>query len=478
MTAARVAGELHFLDATELAAAIRDKAVSAREVVEAHLGRIERVNPAVNAVVTVAGDQAMDAAREADDALAQGEPVGPLHGLPVGIKDLHLTRGVRTTFGSPIYADFVPEEDSLVVERLKAAGAIVLGKTNTPEFGAGSQTFNAVFGATRNPYDLARTVGGSSGGAAAALATGMVALADVSDLGGSLRNPASFCNVVGLRPAPGRVPIWPTKLAWNPLPVQGPMGRTVADVVLALSAMAGPDPRSPIAIAEAASAFSPAALEGDVAGTRVAWSVDLGRYPVQRAVAEVFRAALGAFAELGCELAEASPDFAGADEVFRVLRAWMFAQELGEELARHRDAMKEEVVWNVEQGLELDGPAVSRAEAERTALYHRVRTFLADHDVLVLPTCQVVPFPVEERWVREIEGVVMQTYLDWMGVCYAITLTGLPAVSVPCGTTPDGLPVGLQIVGRHQAEREVLRLAHAFEQATGVGRTRPPLAAG
>ena len=469
--------ELVFADATALAAMLAAGEVSAREVAEAHLAQVERVNPHVNALVTVVGDQALDAARAADDALARtGEPVGPLHGLPIGVKDTHLTKGVRTTFGSRIYADFVPQEDALVVQRAKAAGAILLAKTNAPEFGAGSQTFNEVFGATRNPYDLTRTVGGSSGGAAAALASGMVALADGSDLGGSLRNPASFCNVVGLRPAPGRVPTWPATLAWNPLPVQGPLGRTVADVALLLSAMAGPDPRSPISLTEPGAAFSPAAvLGGGVAGTRVAWSVDLGRYPVERAVAEAFLASLPAFSEIGCELAEASPDFAGADECFQVLRAAMFAQELGADLARSRDLMKEEVVWNVERGLALDGPTVTRAEAERTALYHRVRTFLLDHDALVLPTCQVVPFPVEQRWVREIEGVAMSTYLDWMGVCYAITLTGLPAISVPCGTTPDGLPVGIQIVGRHQGERELLRLASAFERATGVGRRRPPL---
>jgi len=470
------AAELHYLDATDLARRLRAREVSAREVVQAHLERIEEVNGAVNAFVTLTADQALHDARDADEHLAGGGVVGPLHGLPIGIKDLHRTKGVRTTFGSPIHADFVPDEDDLIVERVKAAGAIVLGKTNVPEFGAGSQTFNEVFGATRNPYDLTRTVGGSSGGAAAALASGMVPLADGSDLGGSLRNPASFCNVVGLRPSPGRVPVWPRTLAWDPLSVAGPMGRTVADTTLLLSAIAGPDPKSPIALDTPGGAFSPAALAADVAGTRIAWSVDLGRYPVEKVVGEVFRAALPAFAALGCLLEEDHPDFAGADETFQVLRAWLFAQQHRDALAAHRDLFKEELVWNVEKGLALQGITVSAAEADKTELYHRLRTFFTDHDVLVLPTCQVVPFDVGQRWVHEIEGVQLETYLDWMGLCYAISLTGHPSISVPCGFTAEGLPVGLQIVGRHRGEHDVLRLAHAFEQATGTGRTRPALA--
>ena len=472
----RPGADLPDLDATDLARRIRTGELSAREVVAAHLARIDAVNGPVNAFVTLTADQAMAEAHADDERLARGGAVGPLHGLPIGIKDLHRTKGVRTTFGSPIHADFVPDEDDLIVERVKAAGAIVLGKTNVPEFGAGSQTFNEVFGATRNPYDLTRTAGGSSGGAAAALAAGMVPLADGSDLGGSLRNPASFCNVVGLRPSPGRVPVWPRTLAWDPLSVAGPMGRTVADTTLLLSAIAGPDPRSPISLEAPGGVFSPETLDVDVAGTRMAWSVDLGRYPVERVVGEVFRSALPAFAALGCQLEEGHPDFTDADETFQVLRAWLFAQQHREAMATHRDLFKEELVWNVEKGLALQGITVSAAEASRTALYHRLRTFLADHDVLVLPTCQVVPFDVEQRWVHEIEGVRLETYLDWMALCYVISLTGHPSISVPCGFSADGLPVGLQIVGRHRGEHDVLRLAHAFEQATGTGRTRPSLA--
>jgi amidase len=358
---------------------------------------------------------------------------------------------------------------------LKAAGAIIIGKTNTPEFGAGSQTFNEVFGATLNPYDLTRTCGGSSGGAAVALACGMVPLADGSDLGGSLRNPASFCNVVGFRPSPGRVPSHPAPLAWSTLAVEGPMARTVRDVAFLLSVMAGPDPRSPISINESGAVFAQP-LERDFKGARIAWSRNLGRYPVQPAVNEVCDQAIPIFSELGCEIDEAQPDFSDADEVFQILRAWLFAQTKGDDFKLHRSLMKDTVIWNIEQGLKLSGQDISRAEMKRTQLYHRVREFMERHEFLVLPVSQVAPFPVEVEWVKEINGVEMQTYIDWMATCYTITLTGLPAISVPCGFTEDGLPIGLQIVGRHQRDLDVLQLAFAFEQATRYGKVRPPIA--
>ena len=291
--------ELCFRSATELAADIRAREVSVREVVQAHVDQIERVNPRVNAICTFLPDVAMEQAAAADARLAGGGDLGPLYGLPVAIKDLVPTAGIRTTFGSRIYQDFVPETDALVVERLRAAGAIVVGKTNTPEFGAGSQTFNEVFGETLNPYDVERTCGGSSGGAAVALATGMLPIADGSDLGGSLRNPASFCNVVGFRPSPGRVPTWPTLHAWGPLSVQGPMARNVADVALMLTALAGPDARAPIANPEPADQFA-ASLERDFHGARVAWSRDLGQYPVDPAVAAVVDGRRSTFESLGC----------------------------------------------------------------------------------------------------------------------------------------------------------------------------------
>ncbi len=464
-----------FLPATTLARSIQEREISAREVMEAHLAQIERVNPKVNAICTLVAEEALAGADAADAVLARGEAAGPLHGLPVGIKDLVETAGIRTTFGSPIYKDYVPQRDALIVERLKAAGAIVIGKTNTPEFGAGSQTFNEVFGETRNPYDLSKTCGGSSGGAAVALACGMTPLATGSDLGGSLRNPASFCNVVGLRPSAGRVPAWPSGMAWNSLSVQGPMGRTVADVALQLSVMAGPDARSPIAIAEPGDRFR-APLEREFRGTRIAWSGNLGGFPVEPVVNAVCDAQRSAFEALGCEIEDAEPDLTDADEIFQVLRAWMFAQAHAGELREHRDLIKDTVIWNVEQGLALDGPRVSGAEAKRSALWERVRLFMERYDFLVLPVASVPPFPIEVRYVTEINGQKLETYIDWMGLCYAITVTGLPAISVPCGFTPDGLPIGIQIVGRHQSEFELLQLAHAFEAATRVGSQRPAVA--
>jgi amidase len=468
--------ELCFKDAVDLARMIRDKEVSASAVMTAFLSQIEQVNPKVNAVCSFVGEEAaLNAAKKADEKLAKEEPVGPLHGLPHAVKDLALTEGIRTTFGSLVYKDFIPGEDALFVERLKQAGAIIIGKTNTPEFGAGSQTFNEVFGATRNPYDLSKTCGGSSGGAAVALACGMLPLADGSDLGGSLRNPASFCNVVGFRPSPGRVPSHPVTLAWNTLAVEGPMARTVQDVALLLSVMAGPDERSPISINEPGSTFS-RPLQRDFKGARIAWSRNLGRYPVQPVVNEVCDRARSVFAALGCQVDDGQPDFNDADEIFQTLRAWAFAQTRGDDFIKHRSLMKDTVIWNIEQGLKLSGADVARAEAKRTQLYHRVREFMERYEFLILPVSQVAPFPVDMEWVREINGVKMGSYIDWMATCYAITLTGFPAISVPCGFTSDGLPIGLQIVGRHQRDFDVLQLAFAFEQATQYGGIQPSVA--
>jgi len=467
--------EICFRSAIDLAASLRRGDLSCVEVMDAHLAQIARVNPRVNAIVTLVAEQARAAAATADTALARGDDVGPLHGLPVAHKDLVLTRNIRTTFGSRVLEHFVPDQDALLVERLHAAGAITVGKTNTPEFGAGSQTFNAVFGATRNPYDLSTTCGGSSGGAAVALACGMVPLADGSDLGGSLRNPASFCNVVGLRPAAGRVPSWPTDAAWYPLAVEGPMARTVADAALLLSVLAGPDPRAPISITEDGARFRQP-LERDFRGVRVAWSRDLGGLPVDPRVTAVVDAARPVFADLGCIVDDAEPNLRGADDVFNVMRAWRMALTLGPLLDTHREVLKDTVIWNIERGLELSGMQVAVAERERTAIYHRVREFLTAYEFLVLPVSQVPPFPVEEPYPRHINGEAMLTYIDWMRSCSWITVTGLPAISVPGGFTPEGLPIGVQIVGRHQDEWGVLQLAHAFEQATKWGEKRPAVA--
>ncbi len=441
----------------------------------AHLDQIERVNPAVNAIVTLLPERAMEGAAAADEAMARGEPVGPLHGLPIAHKDLVDTAGIRTTYGSPIFRNHVPKRDALIVERLRAAGAITIGKTNTPEFGAGSQTYNEIFGETLNPYDATKTCGGSSGGAAVALACGMLPIADGSDTGGSLRNPASFNNVVGFRVSPGRVPAWPAPVGWFPISTPGPMARTVQDVALLLSAMAGPDHRSPISIVEPGKRFL-TPLERDFSGVKIAWSRDLASFPVNRQVTAVLDGQRSTFEDLGCLVEDGEPDFRHADEVFKVWRAWRFELGFGPLLETHRDQIKETIIWNAEAGAKLTGPEIGRAEMKRTALYHRVREFLEEYEFLILPVSQVPPFDVNERYVTEINGVAMETYIDWMKSCYFISAIGLPAISVPCGFTPEGLPVGVQIVGRHQDDFGVLQLAHAFEQATGFWRQRPQVA--
>lgn len=457
----------HDLDgrtAVELAGLIRTRAVSALEVVEAHLRRIEERNPEVNAIVTLVGERALAAAAEADAALARGEAVGPLHGLPVAHKDSVLTAGIRTTFGSPIHADLVPDEDALLAIRAREAGAILLGKTNLPEFGAGSHTFNPVFGPTRNPHDLSRSAGGSSGGAAAALATEMVALADGSDLGGSLRNPAAFCGVVGFRPSAGRVPSVPSDEPGQTLGVLGPMGRTVEDVALYLSVLAGPDGRDPISRPEPGSDFAPP-LEADLGRLRVAWAPGCGgTMPVEPEIVAAVDGCRGSFDALGCRVEEAFPDLAGAREAFLTLRAEGMVRRLGPLLEKERARMKETVIWNIEQGLAATDADRARARAIQQELDRRTAAFFARFDALVLPVTQVSPFPIELEYPTEVAGVPMETYVDWMESCWCITMTGGAAISVPCGTTPDGLPVGLQIVGAPGNDLGVLRLAHAFER--------------
>ncbi|MCZ6506661.1 MAG: amidase, partial [Acidobacteria bacterium] len=409
-------GDICFARAVDVARLIRERRVSAVEVMQAHLEQIDRVNPKVNAIVTLVPEAALAEARRLDDRLARGEPVGVLAGLPVAHKDLTFTRGIRTTLGSTVFRDFVPSEDALIVERLKAAGAITVGKTNTPEFGAGSQTFNEVFGATLNPWDLSKTCGGSSGGAAVALSCGLVPIADGSDMGGSLRNPANFCSVVGFRPSPGRVPVWPKESGWDVLGVQGPMARTVEDTALLLSAIAGPDERSPIALAEPGEIFA-LPLERELAGTRVAWSPDLGTLPVDSKVREVLEGQRGTFETLGCVVEDGLPDLSAADQVFRTLRALSFATKLGDLYKEHRAELKDTVRWNIEAGLRLTGEDLRGAELARTELYHQMREFMRDVEFLILPVSQVPPFDVTEEWVKEVDGVVMETYIDWMKSC-------------------------------------------------------------
>jgi amidase len=467
--------DICFLSACEMAQRIRRRELSAREVLEAHLAQIERINPQVNAIVTLVAERARAQAAAADEAQARGQALGALHGLPVLHKDLTDTEGVRTTYGSPLFRDHTPLVDAILVERQKKAGAIMLGKSNTPEFGAGSQTFNRVFGATRNPWDLTRTCGGSSGGSAVALACGMTALADGSDLGGSLRNPASFCNIVGLRPAGGRVPSWPAPAAWTTMSVDGPMARSVADVALLLSVMAGADERAPLSMREEPSVFA-APLDREVQGTRIAWHRTLG-LPFDPDVTAVVDAQRKTFEELGCLVTEDEPDLDGAQEAFLAYRGWMAEMRLGDIWRRDPSSVKATLASDIERGAKLSASELGRAELLRTRVYHRLRRFFERYDYFVMPVCQVPPFDINQEYVTHINGVELDSYTDWMKSCYLISAPGNPAISVPAGFTPAGLPVGLQIVGRHAGERGLLEIAHAYEQASGFSRLRPALAA-
>jgi amidase len=463
-----------FMSAVEMAGLIRAKKLSAREALAAHLKQIERVNPEVNAIVTLVPEMAYAEAAKADEMQAHGEPLGPLHGLPVAHKDLLDTRGIRTTYGSPLYKDHVPTEDDIVVERMRRAGAITIGKTNTPEFGAGSQTFNKVFGATHNPYDLTKTCGGSSGGAAVALACGLVPVASGSDTGGSLRNPAALCNVVGFRPSIGRVPNPKAAFAWFTLSTSGCLGRSVADLAFALSTIAGPDSHSPLSIAEPGERFA-RPLDRSFKGVRVAWFKDLGGVPFDERVRTVVDGHRKTFESLGCSIDQIEPDFAPAEIAFRVLRAWNTANIHGARLKEHPDAFKDTLKGEIEKGLRLTGTDVARAETAHGQLWRHFQTFLEKYDYFVLPTTQLPAFDIKLPYPAEVAGVKVEDYIDWMKSCWYISTTGNPAASVPAGFTPEGLPVGVQIVGRHNEDFSVLQIAHAFEQATGFGKKRPAI---
>ncbi len=464
-----------FTSAVEMAGLIRAKKLSAREALAAHLKQIERVNPKVNAIVTLAPEMAAEAAAKADEMQARKEKLGPLHGLPVAHKDLRDTRGIRTTYGSPLFKDHVPAEDDIVVERLRRAGAIAIGKTNTPEFGAGSQTFNKVFGATHNPYDLTKTCGGSSGGAAVALACGLTPVADGSDTGGSLRNPAAFCNVVGFRPSIGRVPDPKTPFAWSTLSTSGCLGRSVADLALALSAIAGPDWRAPLSIEQPGELFA-RPLDRSFKGVRVAWFKDLGGVPFDPSVRSVVDGHRRTFESLGCIVERAEPDFAPAEISFRILRAWASANQHGAQLRKTPDAFKDTLKAEIEEGLRLTVADITRAEIAHGQIWRRFQAFLEKYEYFVLPTTQVAPFDINMEYPKEIAGVRFDSYIDWMKSCWYISATGNPAASVPGGFTPEGLPVGVQIVGRNKEDFSVLQMAHAFELETGFGKKRPAIA--
>jgi amidase len=466
---------LCFTSARALASLVARREVSARDVMTAHLEQIERLNPQINAIVAKLPDDACLAlAAEADERQAAGDPLGPLHGLPVAFKDLQDARGFVTCRGSRIYRDHVSPADAVLVERVRRAGALTIGKTNVPEFGLGSHTYNDVYGTTRNPYDLTKSAGGSSGGAGAALAAGMLPIADGSDLGGSLRNPANFNNVVALRPSVGLVPTAPDPFPRLGFGVNGPLGRSVDDVVFLLRVMAGPDPRDP-----GCEPLAPGALGGDLErnlrGVRVAWAPDLGGLPLDPRVRAVLDAQRATFESLGCIVEDACPDLTAADDIFLTIRRWRTAAIYGPLLRSQRALMKPELVEEIEQGLVLGGSDVASAMLRHGALLERVRRFFDGYAVLLCAVNQVPPFDASASWPAEVGGVRMEHYVAWMRTAYWISATFGPAMSVPAGFTSDGLPVGLQIVGQFRDDWTVLQVGYAFEQATRFGERRPAI---
>ena len=463
-----MADDLCFLSATELRELIVQRQASCREVVDAHIARIEAVNPALNAIVTETFDDARERAVALD---RQGVEQGPLAGLPIAHKDLVATRGIRTTYGSPLYANHVPAVDDRIIERMRGAGAVTVGKTNTPEFGAGSQTFNRVFGATRNPYDLAKTCGGSSGGAAVALAARLIPIADGSDTGGSLRNPAAFCNVIGFRPSPGRVPGGDP---WSDLSTAGPMARTVDDLALLFSVLAGPDGAVPNCLPEPGATFRKVEPV-ELGKLRIAVTEDFGGLPVQGAVRDTIMTLAERLRAAGAEVVDDTPDFSDARRIFHVLRATGFRRRFGPMSDAEKAELKDTIRWNLQAGEDLNLADYDWVAAARAALVARVGTFFNDIDLLIGPTTQVLPFDLDTDWVREIEGRRMSTYIEWMESCSWITVTCCPALSLPAGFSHDGLPVGAQLVGPLRGDAFLLRAAKAVEAITGFAARRPDL---
>jgi amidase len=453
-----------FTSARELAGQIRHRQISAREVMRDHLEQIDRLNPQVNAIVSKLADETCLAlADEADRRLARGDVVGPLHGLPIAFKDNQPAVGFPCTRGSRIFARDMPSEDAVFIARLRTAGAIPIGKTNIPEFAMGSHTYNALFGTTLNPYDLSKSAGGSSGGAAAALATGMLPLADGNDLGGSLRNPANFNNLVALRPTMGLVPSAPDPFPDIGFNVNGPLARSVGDVAFLMNVMAGSE------------AFTQP-LERDFRGTPIAWCLDLGGLPVDPRVRQVIEQQRHTFETLGCTVEDACPDLNAADEIFLTIRGWRAAAILGPLLADHRHLMKPDAIGEIERGLTITRDQVNAALICHQDFIARLRQFQEQYPFIVCVVNQVPPFDADLDWPKTIDGVTMSSYTDWMKSAYWISTTMCPAISVPAGFTDDGLPVGLQIVGRSMDDFGVLQIAYAFEQATRFGERHPPIA--
>lgn len=455
--------------ATELASLVKRRAVSPVEVLDAHLEVIARINPALNAIVTLVADRARQQAREAETAVTRSETTGPLHGLPVVIKDITPTAGIRTTFGSPLFADHVPDEDAEVVRRLKAAGAIVIGKSNTPEFGAGANTVNEIFGATRNPWNLALSPAGSSGGSAAAVATGMVPLAQGTDFGCSVRIPAAFCGIVGIRPTPGLTPNYPMPLAWDPGQVHGPLARSAEDAALMLDSMVGYSPLSPISVAAPwQSALAEVQRTGDLKGWRVAYAPDIAGIGVEREVEEICRKAARRLANVGAHVEEIDFDASDGCDPYQTWRGlWMVGQQFAN--LDRLDEFGANLRGNVQAGLKVTPLDFGKAEQMRATIYHHFRVLFEKYDVLLTPAAPVKPYPVEKNFPDMINGQKFENYVAWIAPAFLITLVSLPAGSVPAGKTTDGLPVGLQVVAPRFHEPRILSLSKFVEQANPVG---------
>jgi amidase len=468
------AGQLCSMTATEVVALLRRREVSPVELLDAAIARIEQVDPLVNALPIRRFELARDEAKAVrlPDAREAAVP-GWLGGLPIAVKDYNDVAGAPTTYGSPIFADNRPARSDLTVSRLQQRGAIAVAKSNVPEF-AGANTFNTVFGATRNPWNTELTAGGSSGGSAAALASGMVWLATGNDLGGSLRIPASYCGVVGLRPSVGRVPRPESVVPYDPLWVEGPMGRCVADVALMLDAQAYFDPRDPLSVPAPEQSFVDAVRRPRAPG-RVGYTPNLGLGKVDREVAELCGAAVRRFGSVGAQVDGDHPDFTGGFEAFQTLRANLVAAVRGPLLESHRDRICPEIIWNIEKGLQQSGADVARAERLRGELFIRVAAWFEHHDVLACPTVAVPPYPVRERFPTSIDGAALSSYIDWMYLTFVLTLTGCPAISVPVGLTRDGRPVGLQLLGRPRGDHDLLAAAQLLEQDLGWAARLPRL---
>ena len=470
--------EFCYRSAVDIAELIKSKQISAVEVIKAFLERIEKINPLVNAYCTVAENEALQAAHRLDHKIKSGEQPGSLAGVPVAIKDVTLTKGIRTTFGSKLYRDYVPEVDSLVVERLKAAGAIVIGKTNTPEFAAGGSTYNDLFGPTRTPWNIAYNSGGSSGGSAAAVAAGLCPIAEGNDLGGSLRIPASFCGIVGMRPSPGRIPFYPNDLYWDTMSLEGPMARNVGDLALMFDVMAGPDRRSPVALMPKEASFYESIKRSCTGGCsfKIAWSDNLNLTPVDSEVLSVARQAITSFKEMGCSVIEESPDFSGLQKTATVLRGVRYAALYQDELEKSEflELVNPNIIGNARQGLALSAADIARADRHRSKLWAQMLSFFEQHDLLAVPTVPIKPFPAETPYPTEINGQEMKSYIDWIMLTYAFSVTGLPAISIPCGWTKEGFPVGLQLAGPPGGERELLIAAACFEKLNPWQDRKPP----